>query len=792
MTSAFGVDNSAEPSADATPWRMLRHRLGRQPSTPIVALMVIIACLGYAQVFAGWGFLVQIVVATLAATACAAYTRRQGLLLGEGILVTVLAFFVVGIVVTQWVPSLMSPADFAAAVTNGWADLLSSQTPASMNSRRAVVPFTTAWVAATLAHELDRRVRFPAAPLIGVLVGLVATSLFSVEARSLARMQGPLLIALTIVLGLISQYEGERTGLSIANSTTGVRRRIVTPAATLLLVTVLAAVVGPRLPLADANERFDLRDLQENPWDPLDAPSPLVNLKASLKLEDDPSALDSVAFRVTSDTPISRWTVAVMATYDGLVWQVADPDFDTAAQFVPVDERLPVPERNREAPLVDASVEIVGLDGPWLPHGGDPHVIVFDDADLRLNLATRTVALPVGLRSGDRYELTTRQHGQIVDLASATFDADDRSIELQRVPAPVLNLAASLVEGQDFGGPQVAAIRDLLTQQGFYDAGPSAPPGHSYGRLAQFIDDPGRIVGYEEHYAATAGVLARIASIPARVAVGYVIEPERYVDGTAEVRAADATAWIEVDVRGVGWVPVDVTPDRSREPTEQEIGRVTRNVAVPNDPPPPPPPQQSDDDDELVEDEEDEDEEDEELADDGGSLLTALLDRPGLVAGTVAVSPFIGFGLLALLTLALKAWRRRRRRHAESPRLQVAGAWAELVDRFEEAGYAIERNATPTEIVEQIGSDPDVEVAESDLRMLAGLVSASAFAADVPTTADVDAAWNHADEAADAAAGSLDLLERTRMRIDPRPLLRRGPREVAPRTDDIQDGDSDA
>ena len=342
------------------------------------------------------------------------------------------------------------------------------------------------------------------------------------------------------------------------------------------------------------------------------------------------------------------------------------------------------------------------------------------------------------------------------------------------------NLAADVVEGIPFGGARIAAIQERLQNEGFYDSGSSIPPGHSFFRLGGFIDNPERIVGYEEQYVATAAVLSRIASVPTRVAVGYRVPEDRYVGGQATVFAGDATAWIEVDVDGVGWVPVDVTPDRDRVATNEDIGRVSRNIAVPNDPPAPAPPQDQDRDDEEIEEEfEEEDEEEDEEIEEDTSLLGAFFGRPGVVATVVAISPFVGLSLLAAVIWLAKLWRRRRRRAAETPRLQVVGAWAELVDRFEEVGVAVEANATPSEIVASVRALGDVDATGVELDELAALVSKSAFASKAPTDDEVDLAWSNADRAADTAVGSLGVLERTRVRLDPRPLLRRSPRDEA-------------
>ena len=61
----------------------------------------------------------------------------------------------------------------------------------------------------------------------------------------------------------------------------------------------------------------------------------------------------------------------------------------------------------------------------------------------------------------------------------------------------------------------MAVIRDKFVNEGFYDVTEATPPGHSYGRINLMLEDPSRIVGFEEQYAAAAGVMARAASLPA-------------------------------------------------------------------------------------------------------------------------------------------------------------------------------------------------------------------------------------------------------------------------------------
>ena len=151
------------------------------------------------------------------------------------------------------------------------------------------------------------------------------------------------------------------------------------------------------------------------------------------------------------------------------------------------------------------------------------------------------------------------------------------------------------------------------------------------------------------------------------------------------MRSGDASAWIEVKVDGIGWVPVSVSPPRSREPDAETAVASEEQVATPNPPPPPQVPPDVDvftENEELeepVEEDEEEDEEDDEAA--GASGIGTL--------GWVAIGVGSSLLLVAIACGTIIVWKRRRtrrRREAADPAARIAGAWLELTDRYEEAG----------------------------------------------------------------------------------------------------------
>jgi len=79
--------------------------------------------------------------------------------------------------------------------------------------------------------------------------------------------------------------------------------------------------------------------------------------------------------------------------------------------------------------------------------------------------------------------------------------------------------------------------------------------------------------GYCVHFAHAAVLLMRMAGVPSRVAEGYAVKIRSRGDSSALiVRAGEAHAWPEIFLKGAGWVPFDIHPQRS----------LGRNVAIPD------------------------------------------------------------------------------------------------------------------------------------------------------------------------------------------------------------------
>ena len=745
----------------------------------IVALAAVAAAAGLHAVFVSWDFLWPAAVGAVVGLVALGIAHRWSLLLGESVGLSLVLFVGAGICVAGF-----SPLGFFRGLVEAWSDLLTATEPADLTAKLRVVPFTLAWLGTTAGGELARWTRIPSLPIVGPLVALALTVLIGDEHRTVSLVQGAVLAAAALAIGVIQQRarRGELPGDDVAGSPVR-SRRAMRAAAAITLIAAAAPFIGPRLPLADANDRFDLRQCTDPPWDPLSAPSPLVEVKAALA----EARRDEPVFEVNASQPISHWQLAVLGDYDGTVWTVGSGSADAAAEFRPVDTRMPrAPKEDRSHPTATATVTIAGGGGhtnaPWLPIPGRAKEFSFasgkapDGQRLRANLATGTLALAGGVPAGLRYEVTSYLPSAAPDgdlLAASVHARIASERELEALPPQVKNLAADLLEGHDLGWEQVVAIRDSFVNTGFYDATPRAQPGHSYFRLSTFLQDPARIVGFEEQYAAAAAVTMRAAQLPARVVVGYVIPAERWTNGTATARSGDISAWVEVEVSGYGWVPVDVTPPRTRTPQERTQGVTVEDVAIPNPPPPPqlPPSIQ------VLSNEEKEPPE-EQLRGSWERQLPSMSSgsRATIIAGSTGG---LIAAVLAVIILA-KAWRRRQRRRAGQPADRISGAWLELADRCREAKILLPKQVTPTEAARAVLDDPasHAELPTAELMGLVAAVDRAAFHAEPPDDQRAAAAWGYCDDVVTALRRQRSVGRRAMMRIDPRPLRHRDPAEL--------------
>ena len=117
-------------------------------------------------------------------------------------------------------------------------------------------------------------------------------------------------------------------------------------------------------------------------------------------------------------------------------------------------------------------------------------------------------------------------------------------------------LDSILATADDTDGAAALAIQDFLRSNRF-EYSLSAPASTGLGTISNFLLTDRS--GYCVHFAMGMAVLARMAGIPSRIAVGFAPGDETS-PGTFEVTAHDAHAWPELYLEGLGWVPFEPTP----------------------------------------------------------------------------------------------------------------------------------------------------------------------------------------------------------------------------------------
>ena len=110
------------------------------------------------------------------------------------------------------------------------------------------------------------------------------------------------------------------------------------------------------------------------------------------------------------------------------------------------------------------------------------------------------------------------------------------------------------------------------------------------------VDDPtadflfGNRTGYCVHFAHAATYLWRSLGIPARASVGYAVKADNRQGSTLVIKGGDAHAWPELYLEGIGWVILDIAPQRNLDPPGmppdqdmmRKLGDLARNQ--PDDP----------------------------------------------------------------------------------------------------------------------------------------------------------------------------------------------------------------
>lgn len=738
--SAAGAAAGADEEAGGTSRRRL--------ALPLAAVAVITASAGmsFQRVFGPAPLAPVVAVAAVAPSVLAALwsARRRRLPLWAAIAASLGCWLVIADATllrpterAGFVPTAETARTIVTAISDSWWQMLTTILPVPGSPRLLLAVQLLVWLGGLAAAEAVARSAATLAAALPAAVVLTAGLALGVDGQGsvLAPAAGTVAGAALLLVSRQAEGAGARqwwlqgAGLPAAAA-----------------VSLAAALIGPRLPLAGARAPFDPRRYVHPVVDVQSPASPLDYVSRWL-------AEPSVPLFSVRAASAQDWRLAVLDSYDGVTW--AEPGrLENTGGRVPV----PGPASGTGVALVQTFI-IERLGGAWLPAADRPALVTGVPADT--DPATGVLVDRAALAPGVRYQVISHKGAPgtaaLRRATPASSPAARADLALPPgLPAIIPDTAQAATAGAGFPFQQAEMLASYLLDHERYL--PTAPPGHTYGAIAYFLATSHR--GTPEQFATAYALMARSLGLPSRIVVGF--RPGRPAGrGIWQVDAGDALVWPEVDFRGAGWVAFYPTPATSggalaapapagetasqRQVDQQIASQGQTPVSSPRARRPAAPPRGP-----------------------AGGRRTAAI--------TTALSAAIAAGGVAGCAgwIVLVPWRRRRRRRrAADPGARVIGAWQEAVDRLRACGPGLTAAQSAPEIAE-FGVSRIGAVAEPDLRALAVLADGTGFGRPPVTEAAARAAWQHLARVERAVRQATTRRARLSARLRPRPRPLRG------------------
>ncbi len=589
------------------------------------------------------------------------------------------------------------------------------------------------------------------------------------QGRALATA-GFLVAAGVFLVVQLAALDGERANWFAGRTTGATRSLVATGGVVVAAVTLVALAVAPAVPGYGSKAVVSTKhDLNSQSLDRKIA-SPLVTIHSRLV---DTSA--QVVFTVRASAP-SYWRLTSLDQFNGDVWSISESYSHTRGRL-----GLSAADGTPTGPTIDASFTIGRLDSVWLAAPYLP-VQVSGLSGVSYNPESGSLIPDKDTSDGLTYGIrSVKPDPSAAQLAQAPLGvpADmGRYLQLPAVPGPVKALAQKIVAQARTPYERALAIQNYLRT---FTYSLTAEQGHGTNVLEHFLLQTK--TGYCEQFAGSYGVLARLAGLPTRVAVGFR-EGVDNGNGTYTVRDEDAHAWPEVWFPGTGWVDFEPTPSRGAPTGEGHTG-------VAPAPPAPDPGTAA-----------------------GGPATTTspqttapTVGQTTIPGGREAAAPsahphanaatatlvailvvlawvILVFGLLPAalvgVVVGLKRQRRNaRRRRATTPEARVSLAWSEAQETLDESGAGRHAGETIAEYVVRLsrghgsGSRAGLAPQSDALKAMGGLASAtatSAYAPDGPGPEVAAQAEDDRDTVLGALAAAQSPWRRVRTAADPRRL----------------------
>ncbi|WP_191278192.1 transglutaminase-like domain-containing protein [Nocardioides flavus (ex Wang et al. 2016)] len=754
-----------------------------------------VALSAFGTSFTGTAYLVVGMVGAVIAVVVTHLTRAAGWPVISAVVICLVLFFLLGGPLTlrslgdaYALPGGTTLARVADQAIFGWKDLLTTLPPVDGDGPLLVLPWLSGMLAGmvglALAHLPVRRAWLAAVlPVAGMTVVLCGVILLGVRHPQSLLVQGSVFAGLALAWLAIRARRASAT-------VQGGSRSWTRAAGAVAMLGLAAALAHPASALFadDDAERTVARNWVEPPFDIGRYPSPLAGFRkyVDLKGKDDPANVyDKTLLDIEGVPADTRVRFATMDRYDGMVWGATDNALPGPADdsFQRVSSTIDNPVEGTE---VDATVTLgEGWSGVWLPTVGALRSMRFETGDarakaeiFRYNLATSTAVVPSGMQPGDRYSFTAVEPDD--ELGEDTVGSSD----LAPLPQGAAFIQGPAEKWTEKAGAdpmdRVLAAAEHLRSEGKYSDGIGRTEriyvaGHSVWRLSdEFVNAP-QIVGNDEQYAATMALIANDIGVPARVVLGAVV-PEG-----GRVTGKDVQAWVELRAADGSWKTLPTERFMSTTPPADQVPETNTPMSGTVIPPPNPIPPPSDAGEQSDADLKERKTKRKEADDEEEGLIPGVPGWVGVVL-TYVGGPLLLVALLLGAVIGLKAWRRHRRRSADSPSARFVGAWRELVDHARDLGQVVPLGPTVTRREQSAG------IVSRQATSLARRADSFVFGPGVPEVTAAATFWESVDAERRAMSQEVGRWQRARAAVSLRSFRRTSPaRGASPSAEEAAD-----
>ncbi len=780
METATATDRQTLPEPDPQQRRSLRQsnhaaESQRHLMVSLAALVaMVLVSLSIHGVLDGWGWLPNVMFTAAAVLTATAGTRSLRwppvLSLGAGLLT------LAGVLVWQFfrdqsflgiIPGSQATERLASLLENAETTVASELAPVAPGEGVLLITCAATGLAALLIDTLAITCRMPATsgiPLLAVLSipAIILPDSVGVPAFTAAAAGYIFLLA-------TGQWRESFEAQGRAAAAVYLARAATIGAAALSLALVLPAMV-PGFTTGTFPQGSRLQW-----WPAASGLDPSVTLGNSLR---EPDGSGRITYATTADEPLYL-RLTTLEDFSGRRWQ-PEQRMDsrrTGIRQMGLSAGLPVGGGN----LISTRIDTRSFTSPWLLAPYAPMSITGVDGRWTWDPRTLTVLSATGETSaGQSYQVTSSVPELTREVLAGSAPVGNDEVDArfsylsEDLPTVVRETASNLTSDLINPYNKAMAIQNYLRGGDFTYSLQAPVEGNYDGTGLEVI---GRFLevkaGYCVHFAGAMAVMARLAGIPSRVAVGYapgdptgnavLVGGEQLPEFAVDSK--DAHAWPELYFRGAGWVRFEPTPSRGVVPDYAQQPATPPNLPVEDD-----------------------------LRPDGLSMPdtgTSPTPAPGLSGSGTPGTPIPsgvepGMTVVALVLLflaaapflirAARSGGRKRRFLRSNPQQAASIAWAETTESAVDHGYTPGAAETPRAFTSRLMQQArfNSQAVDSLTRLRHAFEMQMYAAAKVqPVPGTVSPTWADVQEVRRALWGSKTLPARLRARLLPRSLRRR-------------------